>query len=314
MSGRKTSNRRQFLKNTTIGALSVSFLPLTGKTLDATNGTSNSDCKPVTLDYYGEGPFYTENPPEMVDGQLAKQDEPGTKLIITGRVTNLDCTKVIPGTVIDVWHADNAGDYDNDGYNLRGRTVSNSQGFYMIKTIHPGKYNTGNSYRPSHIHFKITPPEFETLTTQLYFEGDSDNATDAAASIRSGEFDASDRIIPLTTNADGIEEGTWDIVVDGNGIVGVNNIHIDKGIIYKTYPNPFSTKLEINYGVFHKSLISLLVFNMQGQMVANLEESMQSSGKYNADWIPDSSLPRGYYFVSLKVNEMQVHYQKVLLQ
>ncbi len=314
MSDRKTSNRRQFLKNTSVAALSLSFLPLNSKSLTASDASNINECTPVTLDYYGEGPFYTENPPDMDDGQLAKEDEPGTRMIITGRVTNLDCTKIIPGTIIDVWHADDAGDYDNDGYKLRGRTVSNSQGFYMIKTIHPGKYLNGDSYRPSHIHFKITPPDFETLITQLYFEGDSDNATDAAASIKTGEFDASDRIIPLTTNDDGIEEGTWDIVVDGNGVVGVNNIHIDKGMIYKSFPNPFSSRLEINYGVFHNSRISLLVFNMQGQMVATLEERMQSSGKYTAEWIPDSSTPRGYYFISLKVNEMQVHYQKVLLQ
>ena len=109
MSDQKTSNRRQFLKNTSVAALSLSFLTLNSKSLKASDSTGINECTPVTLDYYGEGPFYTENPPEIAEGQLAKEDEPGTKMIITGRVTNLDCTKVIPGTIIDAWHADDAG-------------------------------------------------------------------------------------------------------------------------------------------------------------------------------------------------------------
>jgi len=312
MSKNNINPRRQFLKNTSLAALSLSLLPVTGKAKPILK--KDDECFPSTLDYYGEGPFYTDNPPELVDGQLADAYEPGTRMIISGRVSNLDCTEFIPGTVIDVWHADDAGQYDNVGFNLRGKTTSNSQGFFMFETVHPGKYLNGSSYRPSHIHFKITPPGFDTLTTQLYFEGDPYIENDAAASITEGEFDASHRIIPLTTNNDGDEEGTWDIVVDGDGIVGVNNIHIDKGMIYRVSPNPFTDRIEINYGIFQEAKVSLLVFNIHGQMVATLEERRLDSGKYSAAWKPPNSLPGGYYFVALKINELQVHYQKVLLQ
>jgi hypothetical protein len=180
--------------------------------------------------------------------------------------------------------------------------------------VHPGKYPNGSNYRPSHIHFKITPPGFDTLTTQLYFEGDPYIEGDAAASIREGEFDATHRIIPLVANAQGIEEGIWDIVVDGDGIVGLNTIHIDKGMIYTASPNPFNHKLEINYGIFQEAKVSLLVFNLQGQLVATLEERSLLSGKYTAVWNPDNALPGGHYFVALKTNQMQVHYQKVILR
>ena len=78
-------------------------------------------------------------------------------------------------------------------------------------------YLNGSTFRPSHIHFKITPPGFNTLITQLYFQGDPYLSTDAAASITSGSFDATNRIIPLVTNSNGDLEGTWDIVIDGNG-------------------------------------------------------------------------------------------------
>lgn len=306
-----TNPRRQFLKNTSIAALALSILPLSSKALS--NPVSYDECNISTLDYYGEGPFYTENPPEIIDGQLAGENEAGTRMIISGRVSNLDCTEFIPGTIIDVWHADDAGNYDNSGYNLRGKTTSNSQGFFTFETVHPGKYKNGSTYRPSHIHLKITPPGFDTLITQLYFAGDPYIDGDAAASITEGQFDATHRIIELTTNSIGVEEGIWDIVIDGDGTVGLNEIHLNKGMIYKCSPNPFRNQVNIDYGVFKNSKVSLLVFNINGQKVADLEERKLSTGKYSAQWNPNSSLPKGYYFIVLKINDMQVHYQKVLL-
>ncbi len=298
-------------KNSSLAAIALGTLSFSSRANPAVRRVE--DCFPSTPDYYGEGPFYTPDPPDMVDGQLADPDEPGVRLIITGRVTNLDCTEFIPGTIIDVWHTDDAGQYDNQGYHLRGKTTSNTQGFYMFETIHPGKYLNGSSYRPSHIHIKITPPGFDTLTTQLYFAGDPYIESDAAASITQGQYDATHRIIELTTNNEGQEEGIWDIVIDGDGIVGKADIHTDKGMIYTTSPNPFRSSLNIDYGVFRNSKVSLLVFNIHGQLVANLEERQLQSGKYKATWNPQSSLPNGYYFIALKINEMQVHYQKVNL-
>lgn len=306
-----TSPRRQFLKNTSIAALALSIFPLGNKVMS--NPLKNDECNKSTLDYYGEGPFYTENPPEIIDGQLASEYEEGTRMIISGRVSNLDCTEFIAGTIIDIWHADDAGNYDNSGYNLRGKTISNSQGFFMFETVHPGKYLNGSTYRPSHIHLKITPPGFDTLITQIYFAGDPYIDGDAAASITEGQYDATHRIIELTTNSLGEEEGIWDIVIDGNGTVGQNEIHLNKGMIYKCSPNPFKSQLNIDYGVFKNSKVSLLVFDMNGQKVADLEERQLNTGKYSAIWNPNSSLPKTYYFIVLKINDMQVHYKKVLL-
>jgi protocatechuate 3,4-dioxygenase beta subunit len=125
MSEENINPRRQFLKNTSLAALSMGLLTFTAKATPPAN--PEDDCFPSTVDYYGEGPFYTDNPPDIIDGQLAAGDEPGTRLIISGRVQNLDCTEFLEGTVIDVWHANDAGQYDNVGYNLRGKTYANSQ-------------------------------------------------------------------------------------------------------------------------------------------------------------------------------------------
>lgn len=314
----KNKNRRQFLKNTSLTALSLGLIPAMAQCKTTTNKTADKPslmCDPTTLDYYGEGPFYTDNPPLLTDNKLASDSEPGTKMIISGRVFNLDCNQAIPNTIIDVWHANDAGQYDNQGYNLRGQVLSNEQGFYMFETIQPGKYLNGASFRPSHIHFKITPPGFSELTTQLYFEGDTDIPGDAAASITSGNFDASHRIIPLTMNDEGVLEGTWDIVINGEGInVSNQNLHLDKGMVYGVNPNPFINTLTIKYGVFKKAKVSLFAFDMNGKQVAKLEERELQPEKYEATWNPEAQLPNGHYFIALKVNDLQVHYLKVLKQ
>ncbi len=312
-----TNDRRQFLKNSSLAALAFTT-PIVSHRTSASNSSSEENtlvCDRTTLDYYGEGPFYTDNPPVIQGGQLANTDEPGNRMIISGRVFNLDCSEYIPNTIIDVWHADHNGAYDNQGYNLRGQTLSNDQGFYMFETIKPGKYLNGNMFRPSHIHYKITAPNYPTLTTQLYFEGDPDLQTDAASSITSGQYDAQHRIIPLTENTNGILEGTWDIVINGDGIAtGVSDIHLDKGIIYRAGPNPFSNTVNIRYGVYHKAKVSLLVFDMKGRTVATLEERTLSANQYDAVWKPEGDLPNGHYFIALKINDLQVHYLKIVRQ
>ncbi|MGB1039135.1 MAG: T9SS type A sorting domain-containing protein, partial [Bacteroidia bacterium] len=243
----------------------------------------------------------------------SKDGESGIKIRVTGRVQNLDCSEFIPNTIIDIWHADDAGNYDNVGYNLRGQIKTNSQGFYSFETIRPGKYLNGSKYRPSHIHFKITPPGYPTITTQLYFKGDTSIADDAAASISSGQYDATQRIIELSDDGSGILEGTWDIAVSGKGTMGLSDLHLNKGMIYSVSPNPFTSFVSINYGVFQTSEVSILVFDLQGREVASLERETMTAEKYEAKWTPDFKLPNGQYFIALKINDIQVHYHKVIL-
>ena len=313
MSSKNNDGRRKFLRNASLTALSVGALAKVAQP-ETPNTNKNGGCNPTTLDFYGEGPFYTNNPPDIVNNQLADSNEPGTRMIISGVVRTLDCSELIPDTLVDVWHANDPGQYDNVGFNLRGKILSNAQGFYMFETIYPGKYLNGTVYRPSHIHFKITPPAFSTMTTQLYFEGDPDLTSDPASSITTGNFDASDRIIALTDNGSGTLEGTWDIIVDGDGTsTGMDDIHLNHGMIYEVAPNPYASSVNIKYGVFNTSKVVLSVYDVNGKLVADLSEEDLQPEKYEVTWQPDSSIPNGHYFIALKVNDMQVHYQKTVL-
>lgn len=309
---KENNSRRQFLRNTALAGLSLGLINTGTKANSRQPLTVLGACNPTTLDYYGQGPFYSAGAPTIVDNKLAADGEPGTRLILSGRVQTLDCTATIPNTLIDIWHANDAGAYDNTGFTLRGITYSNAEGFYLFETIIPGKYLNGAKYRPSHIHFKITPPGFPTLTTQLYFEGDTDIPEDAAASITTGTFDATHRIIPLTLNVDGKYEGTWDIAINGDGEVGIADMHMDKGIIYSVSPNPFTSIVEIYYGVFQSAKVNIEVFDIKGARVATLDEQYLTPEKYTATWKPDTNITKGYYFIALKINDLQVHYLKVM--
>lgn len=303
------SKRRDFLINTSLATLGAGLIANSKSKLSPKELVA---CDKTTADYFGEGPFYTEQPPQIQDNLLAKETEQGDRLILSGRVFNLECSEFIPETIVDIWHANHEGQYDNQGYNLRGFTKTNAQGFYLFETILPGKYLNGSDFRPSHIHLKIIPPGFPTLTTQIYFEGDDKIADDRAASITEGEFDATHRIISLSTNTEGKQEGQFDIVINGEGqTVGVQDLHLNTGMIYNVKPNPFQDSLEIHYGVFKKAKVGIVVYNMQGQQVAVLEDKVMYPEKYYATWNPEIGLASGNYFVAIKINELQVHYLKV---
>jgi len=110
-------------------------------------------------------------------------------------------------------------------------------------------------------------------------------------------------------------EGTWDIVVNGTGLgVGTNtqDLHLNKGMIYSASPNPIAEEVTIKYGVFKKAKVSLSVYDMKGDLVANLAEQNLAPEKYEAVWQHDPRLAKGHYFITLKINDLQVHYVKVM--
>lgn len=119
-----------------------------------------------------EGPFFTPDSPERES--LLEPGIDGTTLVIAGTVLATDCTP-ISGALLDFWHADAAGEYDNEGYRLRGHQFADVQGRYRLETIEPGLY-TG---RTRHIHVKAQAPEGTVLTTQLYFPDEAGNASDS---------------------------------------------------------------------------------------------------------------------------------------
>ena len=118
-----------------------------------------------------EGPYFSSGSPE--NANLAAGVTSGTRLALTGTVRTTACAPV-GRAKLDFWQADDQGEYDNDGFRLRGHVFSDEQGRYQMTTVLPGNYPG----RTRHIPVKVQPPGGRVLTTQLYFPGEAANASD----------------------------------------------------------------------------------------------------------------------------------------
>ena len=175
------------------------------------------ECNLTTDDILG--PYYFEDAPFR--NIIAHEEEPGTRLIISGRVKQNDCEQSISGSLIEIWQANDEGCYGivedcdtgnpgNDYFNLRGKFFSDENGNYTFESILPGYYGS----RPRHIHIKITTPNEEELVSQLYFENDPFCEDDQWCQ------DADDRIISLSEDEFGLN-GEIDLIMNSleDGII-----------------------------------------------------------------------------------------------
>lgn len=136
-----------------------------------------------------EGPFYPRQWRGDIDNDLVvvtgvDTQAMGQVLHIKGQVRDVNGTR-LPNTQIDIWQVDNNGVYlhPNDnrgnrrverGFQGRGRTRTDADGRYQFRTIRPVAYPG----RTPHIHFRVKAPGKNTMSTQLYFKGETKNATD----------------------------------------------------------------------------------------------------------------------------------------
>lgn len=184
--GSKGMHRRRFLRGgaTMLGAAALGMPAL----------RAAAECKLTEPEILG--PMYNYGAP-LFQMKLAADDEPGQRLLLRGAVLSADCRTPLPGTLIEIWHADDRGFYDKKQPgnfleevkpNLRGIVRTDAKGRYEIETIVPGAYpippgapgleRFGGLTRARHIHIKVLPFLNMELTTQLYFNGDENLAGD----------------------------------------------------------------------------------------------------------------------------------------
>ena len=95
-----------------------------------------------------EGPYYTPQTPQRTD--LREPDTRGPPLVLQGLVLTPDC-RPVAGAVIDIWHSDEDGRYDNSGFRYRGHQFTDAAGAFRFETIRPARYPG----RTPHIHVKV---------------------------------------------------------------------------------------------------------------------------------------------------------------
>lgn len=118
-----------------------------------------------------EGPFFTPNTPLKRD--FAADVPGGEKMLLAGHVLDTGC-RPVAGALIELWHADPAGHYDNQGYRLRGHQFADAEGRWSFATIVPALYPG----RTRHYHVKVQRQGGRVLTTQLYFPDETGNRRD----------------------------------------------------------------------------------------------------------------------------------------
>ena len=145
-----------------------------------------------------EGPFFKPRSPERSD--LREPGDGGRPLELSGFVLTRRC-RPLRGAVVDLWHADDKGEYDNIGFRYRGHVTTGLDGAFRFRTIVPKLYYG----RTRHYHIKVQAPGSRLLTTQLYFPNEP-------ANLRDGLFQR-ELLMRVVDTGDGLS-GQFDFVLN----------------------------------------------------------------------------------------------------
>jgi protocatechuate 3,4-dioxygenase beta subunit len=145
-----------------------------------------------------DGPYFKPSSPERAD--LVEAGTKGRLVEISGQVLTRRCQPV-GRALLDLWHADEWGEYDNKGFRYRGHVFTDGEGRYRFRTILPALYPG----RTRHYHVKVQAPDRPILTTQLYFP-------DEPANRRDGLF-RRELVMRMAEAGDGLS-ARFDFVVD----------------------------------------------------------------------------------------------------
>ena len=168
--------RRKFLKAIAVASAGFSLPGYLAEVL-ATDTNATSLCT--------QGPYYpTANAmPLTKDNDLLYVNDnttraTGTIQYIYGRILDTSGNPVKRGTLVELWHADNGGNYIYQtvnapiasGYDTNfqgfGQCVTGSEGYYKFRTVKAGLYTP----RTRHYHLAITLPGATTrICTQLFW-------------------------------------------------------------------------------------------------------------------------------------------------
>ena len=149
------------------------------------------------------GPFYRPDAPDLPHGANLSRDGIGELLRARLRLVDLD-GRPVPQAQVEVWHANALGRYENQDpdrqpeFNLRGRLRSDAEGRLHFLTVKPRGYSLPDDgpvgrllgtlglrlERPAHVHFRVTAPGFQTLTTQIFDRQDPAINRDALFGVR----------------------------------------------------------------------------------------------------------------------------------
>jgi len=148
------------------------------------------------------GPFHVAGAPQLQMGDSISRDGKGEPLYMSGRVLD-ESGEPLAGVLLDVWQTSFDGFYDVQDerqpvMNLRGQFITGSDGRYFFRSIKPSSYPIPSDgtvgsmlsalgrhpMRPAHVHFIVSAPGYETVTTHVFVEGDPYLDSDAVFGVK----------------------------------------------------------------------------------------------------------------------------------
>lgn len=199
------------------------------------------------------GPFYRENAPRLERGaQVANKVEPGTEVVLWGRVTDVR-GRPLAKAQISVWQTGADGLYDiqvnGTGTDCRGVFATDAQGTYLLRTVRPLGYSIPmdgpvgklvqaqgrHGMRPAHIHFLVSAPGYRELVTALYIKGDAhieDDVVFGSSGDLIAELNADDPDCPIQ----GVATIRFDMKLSREGVADrtTGRVGADPAAIFKS--------------------------------------------------------------------------------
>lgn len=146
-------------------------------------------------------PIYLANDADLTFVNSQTQLAKGQHIFIKGKLLRKDGSAVSGANII-IWQASSSGRYNHNGdqsniqfshpktgriirreldpnFQYWGKAVTDDNGNYLFKTIVPGFYPadlTRGWFRPPHIHMLVSAMGIPQFVTQLYFQGDINEA------------------------------------------------------------------------------------------------------------------------------------------
>ncbi len=189
-------------------------------------------------------------------------------------------------------------------------TVGQTKDTTVIITNSGGDTLKITTFVSSSVLFGVTPPVQFLLPEQSFTD---------TLSFTPGSEDPVSASIVITSNASSSPDT---IKVSGKGapVTGVapgQSAVPDHYELSQNYPNPFNPSTMIRYGLPSVSRVSVRIYNVLGQVVAELVNGEQPAGSYGVSW--NANVSSGLYFCRIEatnitdVNDRFVQVRKMIL-
>ena len=151
--------------------------------------------------------------------RIAPESEPGSPLVINGRVYQSDGRTPAAGITVFAYQTDRTGVYDvpSNGphsWRLKGWAITDAEGRFQFRTIRPASYP--NATVPQHVHLHLEGPNLpRRWTTELEFDDDPKMTARAREiSRQAGMFGG----VRPVTKRDGIDHVEINLRIENRGL------------------------------------------------------------------------------------------------